>query len=233
MFHPFASSFLLVAMTGLPVLVAGSLVLTVWSTTQSKRTAALVALGLTALMMAQQAIASAGVLRDWSRRPPLLMLVIMATIALTVAFAFSKTGKTIACQGSCAFLVLSQAFRLPLELIMNRAAEEGVMPVQMSYSGWNFDIFTGLSAFILGIFLATGRSWPGAVRVWNLVGFCLLLNIVGIAIFSLPPIAAFGPSRLNVWITYPPFIWLPGVLVPSALLGHILIWRKLGSATAT
>ncbi len=35
---------------------------------------------------------------------------------------------------------------------MNRAAEEGVMPVQMSYSGFNFDILTGL----LGLFLLTG-----------------------------------------------------------------------------
>lgn len=39
---------------------------------------------------------------------------------------------------------------------MNRAAEEGVMPVQMSYSGFNFDILTGLSALILGLFLLTG-----------------------------------------------------------------------------
>jgi len=32
---------------------------------------------------------------------------------------------------------------------------------------------------------------------------------------------------LNTWIADPPFIWLPGVLVPAALLGHLLLWRKM------
>lgn len=31
----------------------------------------------------------------------------------------------------------------------------------------------------------------------------------------------------NVWITWPPFVWLPAVLVPVALLGHLLLFRRL------
>jgi len=41
-------------------------------------------------------------------------------------------------------------------------------------------------------------------------------------------VGAFGPDRLNTWIADPPYIWLPGVLVPAALFGHLLTWRKLG-----
>jgi len=31
-----------------------------------------------------------------------------------------------------------------------------------------------------------------------------------------------------VWITYPPFVWLPAVMVRAALAGHLLVFRALG-----
>jgi hypothetical protein len=37
----------------------------------------------------------------------------------------------------------------------------------------------------------------------------------------------FGDDRLNVFVTYPPFVWLPAILVPAALMGHILVWRRM------
>ena len=103
------------------------------------------------------------------------------------------------------------------------------MPVQMSYSGYNFDIVTGASALVLSVLLARGKAGTTAVRIWNAVGFLLLVNIVTIAVASLPMFHAFGEDHVNDWVTYTPFVWLPGVLVPAALLGHLLIWRKLRS----
>ena len=40
---------------------------------------------------------------------------------------------------------------------------------------------------------------------------------------STPRFAAFGPDRLNIFVTYPPFVWLPAVLVLAALAGHLII----------
>jgi len=128
---------------------------------------------------------------------------------------------------SWTLLIGSQFFRLPLELTMHRAAVEGVMPIQMSYSGYNFDIVTGIGALLVSFLFATGKGSRLAVVVWNAIGFCLLVNVVAIAVASLPIFRAFGEDRLNVWVAYPPFVWLPGILVPFALLGHVLVWRKL------
>jgi hypothetical protein len=66
------------------------------------------------------------------------------------------------------------------------------------------------------------------VAIWNAVGLGLLINIVIVAIVSTPMFALFGPERLNVWVTYPPFIWLPAVMVLAALTGHLIIFRALG-----
>jgi hypothetical protein len=124
-------------------------------------------------------------------------------------------------------LIGAQAFRLPLELIMHRAAQEGVMPAPMSYGGWNFDILTGLAAVILAPLAAAGRAPRWLLIAWNAMGSVLLLVIVVLAVISTPVFQVFGADQLNTWIGAPPFIWLPGVLVQAALLGHVVMWRKL------
>ena len=67
--------------------------------------------------------------------------------------------------------------------------------------------------------------------VWNVRGTLLLVNIVSIAIASTPIFAAFGPDRLNTWVADPPYVFLPSVLVPAAVFGHALTWRKLAIET--
>jgi hypothetical protein len=127
-------------------------------------------------------------------------------------------------------LVLTQSFRLPLELMMHEAAIEGVMPVQMSYSGRNLDILTGITAVPVAWLLAKRIGGRRLAAVWNLMGTLLLVNIVCVALLSTPTFAYFGPERLNTWIAYPPFIWLPAIMVSCAAIGHLLIWRALRGA---
>jgi hypothetical protein len=117
-------------------------------------------------------------------------------------------------------LVGLQIFRLPLELLMHRAATEQSMPSVMSYAGYNFDILTGASALILTLG-ARGRVLPRALLwVWNCAGFVLLLVVVSIAIAATPTFLAFGPAQANTWIAHAPYIWLPAFLVQVALLSH-------------
>jgi hypothetical protein len=97
----------------------------------------------------------------------------------------------------------------------------------MSYSGLNYDIVTGITAGVLGFWLYRGRVPRWIVASWNLLGFVLLVNVVTIAIVSTPVFRWFGNERLNVFVTYPPFVWLPAILVTAALMGHILVWRRL------
>jgi hypothetical protein len=126
-------------------------------------------------------------------------------------------------------LVGMHAFRFPLELIMHQAAREGVMPVQMSYSGWNFDIVTGITAIFVAGMALRGRAPNGLLMAWNVIGILFLVNILAIAIASTPMFLAFGTEsgKVNTWVAYFPFVWLPGVLVPSAIVGHVVLTRRL------
>jgi hypothetical protein len=124
-------------------------------------------------------------------------------------------------------LVAVQAFRLPLEIALHRLYERGIMPEQMSYSGRNFDVLTGISAIVVAFLVARGLAGRRLVLAWNIGGLVLLINIVTIAIISTPVFRYFGDDRLNVFVTYPPFVWLPAVMVLAALAGHLLIFRAV------
>jgi len=212
-------------MTVLALVVAG---LTVGLVARSGRTAGAIALVVVlALSVVEYALASGGVLREWTRRPPPLLLAAAIPVLIAVATAFGPIGRRIAASSSFAAIIGIQTFRLPLELLMHRAAEAGLMPVQMSYSGRNFDILTGALAIPVAL-LETRSSTPrGVVVAWNLLGTLLLVNIVTVAIASTPIFAAFGPEHLNTWVADPPYVFLPSILVPAAAFGHTLTWRKL------
>jgi hypothetical protein len=159
--------------------------------------------------------------------PPTMMVAVVIGIGLALWLGLSRTGGRLAATVPPAALVASQAFRFPLELAMHRAMSEGLMPVQMSYSGLNFDILTGVSALLLGLVLALRHVDYRIVHAWNAIGFLLLVNIVTIAVLSTPLFHVFDNEPSNTWIASFPYVWLPTVLVPAALLGHVLVWRRL------
>jgi hypothetical protein len=130
-----------------------------------------------------------------------------------------------------ALLVGFQGFRIPVEIMLHRAAEQGVIGWQMSWSGLNFDVVSGIAGAGLGLWLwQRGEDQrPPRVLLWayNLMGLGLLTTIVTIAVLSMPtPFRAFdGPP--NTFVASVPFIWLPTVMVMAALLGHLLLFRRL------
>ncbi|HEX4339922.1 MAG TPA: hypothetical protein VH062_28640 [Polyangiaceae bacterium] len=215
-------------MTLLPLCVAALFVAAAWASTSRSGTTLRAALGVGILLALTAAVALSGVLADTSRRPPAFGIVLLVTTVVTVLTARSSLGASVARLPLWA-LVGAQSFRLPLELVMHRAATAGVMPVEMTFTGLNFDIFTGVTALLLGIALATRlASVPRIIVIaWNVMGSLLLAIVVTIALLTSPFIKAFGPHDVNVWVLYFPYVWLPTVLVQAALFGHFVIFRRV------
>ncbi len=184
------------------------------------------ALGTVLWLSLTLAAASAGRLR-FDPNQPTMMLVVGIVGLGCLYLGLARVGARLAAGLPLVALVAVQGFRLPLELAMHRAYREGVMPVQMSYSGYNFDIATGILAIVLAIGLASGWAGVRAVRIWNWMGLLLLLNVVVIAILATPLVRVIVTDPPNTWITRPPYVWLPAVMVAFALLGHIIVFRRL------
>jgi hypothetical protein len=184
---------------------------------------------LCALWLALTGVAAARGLLHFEPPPTMLGLIALAFV-LSFTLAFSPVGMRIARTLPLAALVGYQSFRIPVELLLHRAYTEGLMPVQMSFAGRNFDIVTGVTALLLGIWLATGRNPPRLVFAWNTMGVTLLANILIVALLSAPtPFRRFMNEPANTWVTHAPWVWLPAAMVPLAILGHILVYRRLRS----
>jgi len=182
--------------------------------------------GMGSWMLLIALVARTGVLSNFESRPPPMMGVFFGTLIVAVVAAASPFGKRLAEGLPLGALVGFQAFRLPLELVMHQAAAEGVMPSVMSWNGYNFDIVTGTAAAGLGLWFALGKPPRIAVVLFNLVGSVLLFVVSLVALLALPIFAVFGPDQLNLWVTRFPFTWM-AVMVGGALLGHVLLARKL------
>lgn len=232
---PTASAFVTGGFVVLPLLVAMGFVLAnEWagrrlgeSATVRRRRTVRVSAAVLAWLVGTALIAASGVLRRFDASPPPFALMVLAILLIGVAVPCSPLGTRLVRGVPLWALVGFQVFRFPLELLLHRTYVEGVMPVQMSYSGQNYDIVSGITAGVLGLWLGRGRAPRWVVAAWNLLGLALLGNIVAVAIRSTPIFRSFGDDRLNTFVTYPPFVWLPAVLVMAALMGHVLVWRWL------
>lgn len=175
------------------------------------------------------ALGLAGVFMDFSFPPPLPLLLVVS-LGVTVWLGASRYGAHLAQHMPLWILVGINAFRLPLELLMHEAYLQGVMPIQMSYSGQNYDIMTGASAIIVAGMCFTGPPPQRIVRVFNIFGIVMLINVLVIAVLSMPlPLRMYMNEPANTWVGTFPFVWLPAFLVLTAVLSHVLILRRLVS----
>jgi hypothetical protein len=196
----------------------------------ARRSAAVAGVLTAAWMVLTLSAAAAGRL-SFSAAPPTMLLLVAATLALALGLGASPLGARLAVGLPLPALVGAQGFRVGVELLLHRAYEAGLMPVQMSYAGRNFDIVTGASALGLGALLAVRRVPLAVVRAWNALGVALLANILAVALLSAPtPFRVFHNEPANVWVTRAPWVWLPTVLVLAAALGHVLVFRRLRGA---
>jgi hypothetical protein len=186
-------------------------------------------LGVLAWLAFTGALAKSGFLASSDGFPPPFIVLLVPLLVLPIWLARSPVGTLLIDRAPLAWLIGFSALRLPLELVMHQAALEGAMPPQMTYTGLNFDIVTGLSAIVVAAVVAQGYSPRWLIAAWNTLGSLLLLNIVVIAVASLPQFRAFGsdPAHVNTWVAHFPFVWLPAGCVAAALFNHALVWRAL------
>ena len=170
-----------------------------------------------------------GILSDFSTMPPKMMIVLVVPFIYVILTSFSKTGKEVALSIPPENLMFLQAFRIPVEFLLWKMVLDGVLPERMSFEGLNFDIISGISGLIMGfLYMKYGTRLKKLAIVWNIAGLLLLINIVTIALLSMPtPFQYFKGEPSNEIVATFPYMLLPGVLVPIAYGLHLLSLRQL------
>ncbi len=154
------------------------------------------------------AIGATGIL---SKFPPAVGPV---TLLSAILFARSPIGRLLETL-PFHFLIGFQAFRILAEAYLFLRWKDGAIPVELTFEGMNFDIVTGIFALVLAFVLAK-KPWRPLIWAWSLGGTALLITIV-----------ALHMKLARESVVHFPYVLLPGVLVWSAVVGHLIVYQKL------
>ena len=126
-------------------------------------------------------------------------------------------------------LTVIHAIRIPVELTLAALFEQGLIPREMTFHGWNYDIISGILAIVVSVFAFRGDGTNRKLLVgFNVIGLILLANVVTIAILAVQsPIQKLAFDHPNRGVLYFPYIWLPAMIVPVVLFCHLASLYKL------
>lgn len=167
-------------------------------------------------------------LNDQGFPPRLLWLLGPSIIMMGLAF-YLPWGNVLVDQFDLEKYTWLHIIRVPIEFVLLWLFMAGVLPRSMTFEGRNFDIFSGLTAPLIAYFGFRLKYLPPRfVLLWNFLGLFLVLQVVVTGILSVPSrIQQFSFEQPNVAVLYFPFVWLPGIIVPMVILGHLLSIRRL------
>ena len=95
----------------------------------------------------------------------------------------------------------------------------------MTFEGRNFDVIAGLTGPFIAYLFNKNRT---VMIAYNFMGLALLLNIVVIAVLSIPtPFRVFMNEPANTIVAYFPIVLLPAFLVPLAYTLHFFSLKQL------
>lgn len=170
-----------------------------------------------------------GILSDFSSFPPKMIIVLIVPLVTIVWAIRTKTFGEILIHIPADHIVKLQVFRVFVEVLLWLLVVANLLPAQMSFEGWNFDVLSGLTAPLIAYLLARNKISSKWLVVWNLVCLGLLINIVTIALLSMPtPFRFFMNEPANTIVAVFPIVLLPAFLVPLAYSLHLISLRQLG-----
>lgn len=169
-----------------------------------------------------------GFFSDFQSIPPKATILVIVPLITLIWAVRTDTAKEIIKHSSIHQIIYLQSFRIIVEFLLWALFLQDLLPIQLTLEGRNFDIISGITAPIIGLFL-TQRLIPGYIAViWNIICLGLLVNVVSMAVLSMPtPFRVFLNEPANTIIATFPFVWLPGLMVPLAYGLHFYSLRQL------
>ena len=188
-----------------------------------------VVLAIVGWTILQGAVAASGFFENTGTVPPRFPLAVAPPLLVIAAlFAFPRTRHWLD-SWNAGILTAMHSVRVPVEIGLAALYAQGLVPGEMTYHGHNFDVFSGLTAPIIGWLGYYRKVLPKAVLVgWNIFCIVLLCIVVTTAVGAVPsPIQSWCFDQPNVGVLRFPVTFLPALIVPSVLLAHLVSLRQL------
>jgi hypothetical protein len=199
-----------------------------------RRMARIGAVALLVWLIYVGAIGASGVLRNAGLRPPGIVYLALPVIGcIFLVTARGSTGRLLALAVPLWLLVGLQVFRVGVEATLQALFQAGQVPRLMTLEGGNVEIVIALAAPAVAWLTTRGPWGLRLVWVWNILGLASLVNVLARGVLTAPgPLHLIHAEVPNLAIGQFPFSYIPGFMVPLALILHLLVFRRLRSSTS-
>lgn len=182
----------------------------------------------------QSILSIGGFYNDVDSTPPRIFIfgVVPALALIAVYFLFFRS--SFIDRLPLKLLTSIHSVRIPVELVLYWLFLNQQVPKIMTFSGWNFDILTGIMAIVLSFVAFRGGSANRPILIaFNVIGLFLLALIVIIAFLSAPsPLQSLAFEQPNRAVLFFPYSFLPTIVVPIILFSHLASLWKLATEKA-
>lgn len=161
--------------------------------------------------------------------PPRIVFLLGPGILFVLLLFFSKKGKEFIDSLNIKWLTILHTIRIPVEIVLYYVFLSGLIPVYMTFEGYNLDIISGITAPIAYYLVFVKKlASKKFLILWNFLCLGLLINILVIAVLSAQtPVQKLAFDQPNIGVAFFPFVWLPSIIVPIVLLSHLASIRQL------
>lgn len=174
------------------------------------------------------ALSISGFLSDFTKLPPRPIIALFIPLVVIIWATRSSITTEILRHIPPQNIIRLQSFRFFVEMVLWMLFVENLIAIQMTFEGRNFDILAGLSSIAIAWFVSRQKISKGGLIIWNILCLGLLLNIVIIAVLSMPlPFRVFMNEPANTIVMKFPFVFLPALLVPLAYGLHFLSLKQV------
>jgi hypothetical protein len=203
--------------------------LTLWFFYQATNKSTLSIVIILGWLILQAVISLTGFYTVTNTVPPRFLLLALPPVLFIIGLFISSKGRKYIDTLNVKWLTYLHIVRVPVEVVLFWLFIYKRVPQLMTFEGRNYDILSGLTAFIIGYFGYTKQRLGNTILlIWNFVCLALLFNIVINAVLSAPsPFQKFAFDQPNVAILYFPVVWLPCCIVPLVLFAHLVSIRQL------
>lgn len=145
----------------------------------------LVGITLLCWILIQSGMALAGLYQDNQMVPPRIAAfgVIPALLLIIATFLHPK-GREWMDTLNLTQLTLFHAIRIPVEIGLYWAYTANLVPIDMTFEGYNYDIFSGISGLLIGLVMLKYKLPKWFLTIWNLGCLIFLFIIVGTALLT-------------------------------------------------
>ena len=213
----------------LPLGFVATILLTCYFLVKAAHGNKIVASLLIVWMIGQGIIASTGFYTNTTTIPPRFMAMLLPPATLILIVFATRKGRNFIDLLRPDQLTLLHIVRIPVEICLFALYTHQLVPQLMTFEGINFDIISGITAPLIAYLGYHKKVFnKTALLIWNLICLGLLVNIAFHGILSVPTaFQRFGFEQPNIGLTYFPYVFLPGLIVPAVLFAHLCSIRQL------